>query len=210
MSLPGDSILVTPGSGATIATESVSAKEYEVWMDSDANGHIEGGIGYYVGSQDGNIFPTGDHKLCALWNGVGSGVTIEVLQYNVYMGDAIGDDFNTKNMPRMYRLTSAPSAGTTRTPAETKSTLATLPAQVLFYGEGVTATVTGQALSFGLVWQASNSFGAISPFGKMALCHDVRDGEPLILTEGEGVVVHGGDNNNVAAAGGQALYFLTR
>lgn len=210
MALPGDSILVTPGSGATIATESVSSKEYETWMDANAWGHIIGGHGLYVGSQAGAIFPTGDHKLCALWNGASSGVTLEVLQYNFHFDDAIGDDFNSKNMPRIYRITSAPSAGTTRTPAKLKGSLGSLPAQVLFYGEGVTATSTGIPFSFGLGWNASNAFGAVNLWGKMGLAHQVDWGERIILVEGEGIVVHGADNNNVAASGGQALYFLSR
>jgi hypothetical protein len=42
MTLAGDSILVTPGSGATIATHTVSAKEHQVMMLADVNGHITG------------------------------------------------------------------------------------------------------------------------------------------------------------------------
>lgn len=42
MSLAGDSILVTPGSGATVATETVNAKEHQVVMLADADGHIRG------------------------------------------------------------------------------------------------------------------------------------------------------------------------
>lgn len=41
MSLAGDSILVTPGSGATVATETVSAKEHQVVMLADKDGHIQ-------------------------------------------------------------------------------------------------------------------------------------------------------------------------
>lgn len=43
MALPNDSILVTPGSGATVPTHLVSAKEYEVVMVADIAGHIMGG-----------------------------------------------------------------------------------------------------------------------------------------------------------------------
>lgn len=37
-----DSVLVTPGTGATIATHSAASKEYQVTMDADASGHIRG------------------------------------------------------------------------------------------------------------------------------------------------------------------------
>lgn len=42
MTLPGDSVLVTPGAGATIATHTVSGKEYQVMMLADIDGHIKG------------------------------------------------------------------------------------------------------------------------------------------------------------------------
>jgi len=41
MALAGDSILVTPGSGATVATHTVAAKEHQVVMVADADGHIQ-------------------------------------------------------------------------------------------------------------------------------------------------------------------------
>jgi hypothetical protein len=40
--LAGDSILVTPGSGATVATHTVGSKEHQVVMVADHEGHIHG------------------------------------------------------------------------------------------------------------------------------------------------------------------------
>lgn len=42
MTTPNDSILVTPGSGATVATHAVGGKEYQVMMQADDAGHIIG------------------------------------------------------------------------------------------------------------------------------------------------------------------------
>lgn len=42
MTQPNDSILVTPGSGATVATHLVNSKEYQVMMQADNDGHIIG------------------------------------------------------------------------------------------------------------------------------------------------------------------------
>ena len=42
MGLPNDSILVTPGSGATVATHSISSKEYQTMMMADDIGHLVG------------------------------------------------------------------------------------------------------------------------------------------------------------------------
>lgn len=54
MSLAGDSILVTPGSGATVATETVSGKEHQVVMIASPDGHLRGSknlYGYTIASQ---------------------------------------------------------------------------------------------------------------------------------------------------------------
>ena len=42
MTQAGDSILVTPGSGATVATHTVASKEHQVVMAADESGHIIG------------------------------------------------------------------------------------------------------------------------------------------------------------------------
>jgi hypothetical protein len=54
MTKAGDSILVTPGSGATVATHTVDAKEHQVVMVADDDGHIRGSkltYVYYIASQ---------------------------------------------------------------------------------------------------------------------------------------------------------------
>lgn len=42
MTLANDSILVTPGSGATVATHLVNSKEYQTMMLADPDGHVRG------------------------------------------------------------------------------------------------------------------------------------------------------------------------
>lgn len=54
MAQANDSILVTPGSGATVATHLVNSKEYQVMMPADSGGHIYGSkpiYGYTIASQ---------------------------------------------------------------------------------------------------------------------------------------------------------------
>lgn len=48
MSQANDSILVTPGSGATVATELINAKEYQAVVLADHTGHIIGTKLHYV------------------------------------------------------------------------------------------------------------------------------------------------------------------
>jgi hypothetical protein len=70
MTLAGDSILVTPGTGATVATHTVSAKEHQVVMVAAESGHI-------IGSKDTYfmLIPSQVHVAAAntvhwdFWNG---------------------------------------------------------------------------------------------------------------------------------------------
>jgi len=48
MTLANDSILVTPGSGATVATHLVSAKEHQIIMQAAESGHIIGSKDTYI------------------------------------------------------------------------------------------------------------------------------------------------------------------
>jgi hypothetical protein len=48
MTLPNDSILVTPGSGATLATHLVSSKEYEGVVLCTEGGHIYGSVPTFI------------------------------------------------------------------------------------------------------------------------------------------------------------------
>lgn len=48
MALSNDSILVTPGTGATVATHLVSSKEHQIVMMADADGHIIGSKNIYL------------------------------------------------------------------------------------------------------------------------------------------------------------------
>lgn len=54
MTQANDSILVTPGTGATVATHLANSKEYQVMMQADDSGHIIGSrpvYGYNIASQ---------------------------------------------------------------------------------------------------------------------------------------------------------------
>lgn len=48
MALPNDSILVTPGSGATVATHLLGGKEYQVIMQAGPSGHILDSLPTYL------------------------------------------------------------------------------------------------------------------------------------------------------------------
>lgn len=78
MSLANDSIAITPGTGATVATQLVSAKEYQVVMVAMPDGHLTGSLPQYR-----LICPSqavGANKVFLdLFNATGSGVSLRVL-----------------------------------------------------------------------------------------------------------------------------------
>ena len=78
MSLPNDSIDVTPGTGAAVATQLVSSKEYQVVMLAMPDGHISGSLPQYR-----VICPAqavGANKVFLdFFNATGSGVSLRVL-----------------------------------------------------------------------------------------------------------------------------------
>jgi len=78
MALPNDAINVTPGSGAVVATQLVSAKEYQVVMLAYPDGHLNGSLPQYR-----MICPAqavGANKVFLdLFNATGSGGTLRIL-----------------------------------------------------------------------------------------------------------------------------------
>jgi len=84
MALPNDSIAVTPGSGATVATQLVSSKEYQVVMLALPDGHLSGSLPQYR-----MICPAqavGANKVFLdLFNATGSGGTLRILSAFCYV-----------------------------------------------------------------------------------------------------------------------------
>lgn len=78
MTLPNDSILVTPGSGATVATHAISGKEYEVVLVADQDGHIQGSGPAYILGQTPRVTTAAATDLFDLFNATGSGKIIRI------------------------------------------------------------------------------------------------------------------------------------
>lgn len=77
MTQANDSVLVTPGTGATVATHLVGAKEHQVVMVADTSGHIHGSLPTYFYCS--NPIAVGANKLLAdIFNATGSGMVMDV------------------------------------------------------------------------------------------------------------------------------------
>jgi len=77
MTTANDSVLVTPGSGATIATHLAGGKEHQIVMVADESGHLQQTLPTYNWSVPAAV--VGASKLYAdIFNAVGSGKVLEV------------------------------------------------------------------------------------------------------------------------------------
>jgi hypothetical protein len=118
MSLPNDSIAVTPGSGATVATQLVSTKEYQVVMLALPDGHLSGSLPQYR-----MICPSqavGANKVFVdLFNATGSGVSLRVLSAYCFLDN---DTAVTGTLGVEVNLTRTTAVGTGGTAATANST----------------------------------------------------------------------------------------
>ena len=125
MALPNDSIAVTPGTGASVATQLVSSKEYQIVMLATPDGHLAGSNPQYR-----LICPSqavGANKVFLdFFNATGSGVAIRVLSAFCYVDNdtavtgTLGVEIN------LTRTTAVGTGGTAATADGTSLTAITL------------------------------------------------------------------------------------
>lgn len=201
MTQANDSILVTPGSGATVATHLVAGKEYQVVVVADESGHIQQTLPTYTWW----VPPAavGASKLYGdLFNASGSGKVLEVrgvwaipksdvavtgvvgVEVGLYRTSAVG----TGGTAHTYNGGSASTAHVI-TPWDTQN--ASLPAQVT-----ARAVPTGGATISALWWaqyimteetNAATYIGAYTnllPVGTMNQRLTLNEGQGLLLKQG--------------------------
>src|SRR5687768_17320637 len=78
MTLANDSVLITPGTGTTIASHTVSSKEHQVVMLADPDGHIQGTAAAYVMTQQPRVTTAAATDFFDLFNATGSGKIIRI------------------------------------------------------------------------------------------------------------------------------------
>lgn len=83
MTLANDSILVTPGSGATVATHLVASKELQVVVPADVNGHLVESAASYLFTVP-PIAVGANKVMLDLFNATGSGLTLRLVTVLAY------------------------------------------------------------------------------------------------------------------------------
>jgi len=127
MSLPNDSIAVTPGTGATVATQLVSAKEYQVVMLAMPDGNISGSLPQYR-----MICPSqavGANKVFLdLFNATGSGVSLRILSAYCFLDNDTAVTGTLGVEVDLTRTTAIGTGGTAATANGTSLTAITISA----------------------------------------------------------------------------------
>lgn len=206
MTQANDSILVTPGSGATVATHLVGGKEHQVVMLAGAAGNI-------YGTADTFIVATGNSANVAaartthvdLFNAVGSGVILEVV--GLFIMPTLAAVTGIGLTWELIKTSAVGTGGTTLTPRAMDSANAALPA-------GITARSkpTGGATTNFILAYENTSSEETSTYATMAsvLNHltftQMLDAQSLIIREGEGIKLDQTTNSAVGSTNIQVIF----
>lgn len=207
--LANDSVLVTPGAGATIATHLVSAKEYQVVMLADAQGQVHGSLDSYMWATP--LATVGADKLYAdLFNATGSGKLIDIrgvwaipktdvvvagalgIRLDLYRTSAVG----TGGTAAAYRSATRDVAGGNINPFDTNN--AALPVQITARHLPTGGATIDDWLfpTYSLGEEAATSQAYMSQYQNLIPVLTV--GQKLVLRETQGLLVKQGA---VAATG---------
>lgn len=216
MTAANDSVTVTPGVGATIATHLVGGKEHQVVMLADDGGHVHGSLATYMWATP--LAGVGADKLYAdLFNATGSGKIIDVrgvwaipktdvavtgalgIRLDLYRTSAVG----TGGTAAAYKSATRDVAGGNICPFDTAN--AALPAEVtarhLPTGGATISEWFFPTYSLGEETATSQAF--MSQYQNLIPVLTV--GQKLTLRENQGLLVKQGA---VAATGNVQLLFV--
>lgn len=199
MTQANDSILVTPGTGATVATHLVGGKEHQVVMVADADGHIRG-------TAEKFIVATGNSANVAaartthfdLFNASGSGKVIEVTGLFIIptLAAVTGDGLTWE----IIKTSAVGTGGTTLTPRAADSNSAALPAQITALSKPTGGATTNFVLTY-----PNTSSEETTPYAGMASILNHLP-EPIILREGEGLKLDQTTNSSIGSTNVQVVF----
>ena len=218
MSLANDSVAVTPGSGATVATHAPGdGKEYQVVMIADESGHLQQTLPTYSWWIPGAA--VGASKLYAdLFNASGSGKILEVRglwavpKIDVAVTGVVGIEMG------LYRTSAVGTGGTAHTynggsamtthaitPLDTAN--AALPAQV------TARTVPTAGATIGAIYWAQYVFTEETGAGTHLIQYQnllpvTAYGQRITLREGQGLLIKQGTVAGVGSVGFLGVFTL--
>lgn len=214
MTQANDSVLVTPGSGTSIATHLIASKEHQVVVQADASGHLHGTLPTYLYTTP-NVAVGASKLFLDLFNAAGSGKIIDIrgiwivpktdvaatglvaVRVDLYRTSAVG----TGGTAHSYKSPTPDVAGGNISPMDTVN--AALPAQITArWLPTAGATIAEWMIAtYSLGEEASTSLAYLSQYQN--ILPDMKIGQKFALNEGQGILLKQG---TVASAG--SLGFL--
>lgn len=193
MTKAGDSILVTPGSGATVATHIVDGKEHQVVMIAHESGHILDTLPTYYWYR---TYAAGaqNQRTIDLFNASGSGVIVRVkklfIQHNMAAVTGVGHTFD------VIRTSAVGTGGTTLTGRTPDSANAALPAQVTARSSA-TGGATESFVFFSAAVDPEESRPGAALMGMVNWIPEGPNIQEIVLREGEGLLLKQITNSTV-------------
>lgn len=191
MAQPNDSITITPGSGATVATHTVNGKEYQVVILADESGHLHQTLDTYGFTIVASASAANkDHF--DLFNASGSGKLVEIR--GIFMGGAPTAAVSGFSVQHDFYRTSAVGTGGTAltTSAATFPSIhkfdtasANLPAQITIRAAPTGGATVSHALFSCWVPQEETNAGT-TLFQTVNLLPATVVGQRYTIREGEG------------------------
>lgn len=187
MSLANDSVTITPGTGATIATHLAGGKEHQVVMISGPRGYIWGGADTYIVDTNfsANVAAARTTHF-DLFNATGSGVIVELV--GLFILPSLVAVTGVGLSWELIKTSSVGTGGTAITSRPLDSTNAALPASIT-----ARSKPTGGATTSFIWTYISTSSEETIPYasGASVLNHlsfsDTPDVQNMTLNEGEGI-----------------------
>ena len=215
MTQANDSVLVTPGSGATIATHLVNSKEYQVVMVAEADGHIDHSGDFYK-----LLLPTqavGSNKLYLdLFNATGTGKSMRIHSVRAYVDNDTAVTGTLGVQLSLHRTSAVGTGGTAATANGTVDTAATitninsstaLPAGVTARLAPAGGATAGAWLGTRWVFtEETNAASAIAGTVGAAFLNDLE--VPIVVGENTGLRINQGTVASVGNVSFEILFEL--
>ena len=199
MTLANDSILVTPGSGATVATHTAGGKEHQAIVIADASGQLIGSKPTFtVASQNSANVAAARTTHFDLFNASGSGVILRV--QSVLIIPTLAAVTGVGLTWEIIRTNTVGTGGTVRTPVTLDTANAALPGTVT-----ARSKPTAGAATLATLFYPNGSSEETTPYAGLAsILNNIpelrEEAQPIVLREGQGLKVDQTTNSAVGSS----------
>lgn len=185
MTQANDSILVTPGLGATVATHLVGSKEYQAVVVAHSSGHIKGTIPTYSWWRP-FLAGAASQRIIDLFNASGSGVDVKIRKLFLHHNQAtvVGVPHNFD----VIHTTAVGTGGTVITGRLNDSADDAIPAQVTCRSVA-TGGATESYVRFGISVHTEETLPATGMAPMINWLAEGEDVGDIVLHEGQGILV---------------------